>query len=54
MTKVELFNKFLEDSDATIAISFLFCKENYGLFFKHRNLAIIQYPMGHLLLEILK
>lgn len=33
MTKVELFNKFLEDSDATITISFLFCKENYGLFF---------------------
>lgn len=23
MTKVELFNKFLEDSDATITISFL-------------------------------
>lgn len=41
MTKVELFNKFLEDSDATITISFLFCKENYGLFFKHRNLACI-------------
>lgn len=41
MTKVELFNKFLEDSDATITISFLFCKENYGLFFKRRNLACI-------------
>lgn len=39
MTKVELFNKFLEDSDATVTISFLFCKENYGLFFKRRDLA---------------
>lgn len=41
MTKVELFNKFLEDSDATLTVSFLFCKENYGLFFKRRNLACI-------------
>lgn len=41
MTKVELFNKFLEDSDATVTISFLFCKENYGLFFKRRDLACI-------------
>lgn len=46
MTKVELFNKFLEDSDAIITISFLFCKENYGLFFKHRNLACILSLVG--------
>lgn len=39
MPKIELFNKFLEDSDATITISFLFCKKNYGLFFKRRDLA---------------
>ena len=41
MTKVELFNKFLEDSDATVTISFLFCKENYGLFFFFFVLACI-------------
>ena len=46
MTKVELFNKFLEDSDATVTISFLFCKENYGLFFKRRDLACILSFLG--------
>ena len=41
MTKIELFNEFLENSDATLTVSFLFCKKSYGLFFKRRNLACI-------------